>query len=64
MLTKCEEEFGVNDVVQEEIEQTDEEQATLAAENLGLDFSSVPTKVMGGEVIEILDNKEEEAIKK
>jgi hypothetical protein len=32
--------------------------------NLGLDFSSVPTKVMGGEVIEILDDEEEEAINK
>jgi hypothetical protein len=29
---------------------------------LGLDFSSVPTKVMGGEVMEILDNEEEEDI--
>ncbi len=48
--------------MQEEIEQTDKEQAMLAAENLGLDFSSVPTKVMGEEVIEILDNDEEEAI--
>ncbi len=63
MLTKREEEFGVNDVVQEEMEQTDKEQVMLAAENLGLDhFLSVPTKVMDGEVIEILDNEEEEAI--
>jgi hypothetical protein len=46
------------------MEQTDKEQAMLAAENLGLDFLSVPTKVMGGEVIEILDDEEEEAIKK
>jgi hypothetical protein len=36
----------------------------LAAENLGLDFSSVPMKGMGGEVIEILDNDEEKAINK
>jgi hypothetical protein len=49
-------------VVQEEMEQTDKEQAILAAENLGLDFSSVPTKVIGGEVIEILNDEEEEAI--
>jgi hypothetical protein len=62
MPTEREEEFGVNDVVQEEMEQTDKEQAILAAENLGLDFSSVPTKVMDGEVIEILDDEEEEAI--
>ncbi len=64
MLTEHEEEFGVNDVVQEEMEQTDKEQAMLAAENSGLDFLSVPTKVMGGEVIEILNNEEEEAINK
>jgi hypothetical protein len=64
MLTKCEEEFGVNDVVQEEMEQTDEEQAMLAAKNLGLDFLPMPTKVMGGEVIEILDDEDEEAINK
>jgi hypothetical protein len=36
----------------------------LAAENLGLDFSYVPKKVMGGEVIEILDDEEEDAINK
>jgi hypothetical protein len=64
MLTKGGEEFGVNDGVQEEMEQKDKEQAMLTAENLGLDFSSVPTKVMGGEVIEILDDEEEEAINK
>jgi hypothetical protein len=34
----------------------------LAAENLGLDFSSIPTKVSGGEVIEILNDNEEDAI--
>ncbi len=62
MLTEHEEEFGVNDVVQEEMEQTEKERAMLAAENLGLDFLSMPTKVMGGEVIEILDNEEVEAI--
>ncbi len=62
MLTEHEEEFGVIDVVQEEMEQTDKEQAILAAENSGLDFSSMSTKVIGGEVIEILDNEEEEAI--
>jgi hypothetical protein len=31
---------------------------------LGLDFSSIPTKVNGGEVIEILDDDEEEALNK
>ena len=34
----------------------------LAANNLGLDFSSVPTKVTGGEVIEILDDNEEDVL--
>jgi hypothetical protein len=63
VLTEREEEFGVNDVVQEEMEQTDEEQAMLAVENLQIDFSSMLMKVMGGEVIEILDDEEEEAIK-
>jgi hypothetical protein len=29
---------------------------------LGLDFSSVPTKVTGGEVIEILDDNEEDVM--
>ncbi len=39
-----------------------EEQAMLAANNLGLDFSSKPTKVTGGEVIEILDDSKEEVM--
>ena len=47
MLTEREEEFGVNDVVQKEMEQTDKEQVMLATENLGLYVSSVPTKVKG-----------------
>jgi hypothetical protein len=46
------------------MEQTDKEQAMLAAENLGLDFLSVPTKVMCGKVIEILDDEEEKGINK
>ncbi len=44
--------------------EADKEQVMLAAENSGLDFSSVPTKVTGGEVIEILNDEEEEAINK
>jgi hypothetical protein len=36
----------------------------LATENLGLYVSSMPTKVMGGEVIKILDNEKEDAINK
>ena len=34
----------------------------MAANNSGLDFSSVPTKVTGGEVIEILDDDEEDML--
>jgi hypothetical protein len=62
MLTKLEEACGVDEVVQDEPEQSDEQRAMLTAENLGLDFSSIPTKVSGGEVIEILDDEEEDAI--
>jgi hypothetical protein len=54
----------VDEVVQEKMEQTDKEQAMLAVENCGLDFSSLPTKVLGGEVMDILDDKEEKAINK
>jgi len=39
---------------------SDEQQVVLRANNLGLDFLSVPTEVTGGEVIEILDNDEED----
>ena len=60
MLTELEEDYGVYDVIQDEPEMSDEQRAMLAANNLGLDFLSVPTKVTGGEVIKILnDNKEE-----
>jgi hypothetical protein len=61
-LTELEEAYGVDKVVQDEPKQSDEQQAILAAENLGIDFSSIPTKVSGGEVIEILDDDEEDAI--
>jgi hypothetical protein len=64
MLTELKEAYGVDEVVQDEPEQSDEQQAMLAAENLGIDFSSIPTKVSGGEVIEILDDDEEDAIDK
>jgi hypothetical protein len=57
-----EEEYRVDDVVQDEPELSDEQRAILATQNSGLDFSSIPTKVNGGEVIEILDDNEEEAI--
>ncbi len=62
ILTAIEEEYGVDNVVQDEPELSDEQRAILAAQNSGLDFSSIPTKVNGGEVIEILDDDEEEAI--
>ncbi len=62
ILTAIEEEHGVDDVVQDEPELSDKKRAILAAQNSGLDFSSIPTKVNGGEVIKILDDDEEEAI--
>jgi hypothetical protein len=36
----------------------------MAEENSGLDFSFIPTKATGGEVIKILDNKEEDVMNK
>ncbi len=62
MLTELKEAYGVDEVVQDEPKQNDEQRAILAAENSGIDFSTVPTKVSGGEVIEILDDNEEDAI--
>ena len=64
MLTKLEEEFGIDDAVHDEPEMSDEKQAVLAANNSGLDISSVPTKVTGGEVIEILDDDAEDMMNK
>jgi hypothetical protein len=43
-------------VVQDKPEMSDEQRA------VGLDFSSVPTKVTGGEVIEILDDDKEDVL--
>ena len=48
----------------DEPEMSDEQQAVLAANNSGLDISSVPTKVTGGEVIEILDDDAEDMMNK
>ena len=59
MSTETEEEYGIDDVVQDKPEMSDEQRAVLAANNSGLDFSSVPTKMTGGEVIEILVDNEE-----
>jgi hypothetical protein len=64
MLTELEEEYGVYDVIQDEPKMSDEQQAMLAANNWGLDFLFVPTKVTGGEVIEILNDDKEEVMNK
>ena len=62
MLTELKEEYGVNEVVHDEPEESNEQQAIMAAENSGLDFLSVPTKAAGGEVIEILDDNIEDVM--
>jgi hypothetical protein len=62
MLTELEEEYGVDEVVQDEPKESNEQQAMTAAENSGLDFLSVPTKATGGEVIKILDLDEEDVM--
>jgi hypothetical protein len=59
ILTAIEEEYGVDDVVQDEPGLSNEQRALLAAQNSGLDFSSIPTKVNGGKVIKILDDDKE-----
>jgi hypothetical protein len=62
MLTELEEEYGIDNIVQDEPTMSDEQQAVLAANNSGLDFLSVPTKVTGGGVIEILNDDEEDVL--
>ncbi len=62
MLTELKEEYGVNEVVQDEPKESNEQRAMMVAENSGLDFSPIPTKATGGEVIKILDKKEEDVI--
>ncbi len=64
VLTELEEEYGVNEVVQDKPEESNEQQAMMAAENSGLDFLSIPTKATGGEVIKILNNKKEDVMNK
>ncbi len=64
ILAEIEEEYGVDNVVQDEPELSNEQSAILAAQNSGLDFSSIPTKVNGGEINEILNDDEEEVINK
>jgi hypothetical protein len=56
MLTELKEEYRIDSVVQDKPEMSDEQRT------VGLDFSSVPTKVTGGEVIEILDNDKEDVL--
>jgi hypothetical protein len=62
MLTEFEEKYGVDKVVQDKPKMNDEQRTVLAANNSGLDFLTVPTKVNGGEVIEILDNVKEDVL--
>jgi hypothetical protein len=62
ILTAIEEEYGVDNVVQDEPELSNEQRAILATQNSGLDFSSILTKVNDEEVIKILNEDEEEAI--
>ena len=64
MLTELEEEYGIDNAMQDKSEMSDEQQAVLAANNLGLDFSSVPTKVTGGEMIKILNDDKENVMNK
>jgi len=64
MLTELEEEYGISNVVKDEPEMRDEQWAVLAANKSGLDFSSVPTKVTEGGVIEILNYDKEDVLNK
>jgi hypothetical protein len=60
ILTKQEEMLGANEVIQNEPEPSDEEQAMLAAANSGIDFSSPPEDQPNkGEIIEILDDEDD-----
>jgi hypothetical protein len=64
MLTELEEEYGVNDVVQDKPKESNEQQAMMVAENSGLVFLYVPTKATGGEGIKILDDDKEDVMNK
>jgi hypothetical protein len=64
MLTELEKKCGVYEVVQDELKESNEQQAIMAAENFGLDFLSVHTKATGGEVIKILNDGKEGVINK
>jgi hypothetical protein len=64
VLTEQEEVFGVDEVVQEGTTQSNHKWARLAAENSGLDISSMLPKKVNHEknIIEILEDKEDEAL--
>jgi hypothetical protein len=62
ILMEIEEEYGVDNVVQDEPGLSNKQRALHVAQNSGLDFSSITTKMNGGEVTKILDDDEEEAI--
>jgi hypothetical protein len=64
MLMELEEEYGVDEMVQDEPKESNEQRAMMVAENSGLDFLSVPKKAAGGEVIEILNDDEEDVMNK
>jgi hypothetical protein len=58
VLTEQEDVFGVDEVVQEEPIQSNHERARLAAENSGLDFSSMlPKKNDDKKIVENLMTK-------
>jgi hypothetical protein len=62
MLPELKEENEVDEVVQDEPNESNEQQVIMLAENSGLDFSPVHTKVTGGELIEILDGNKEDVM--
>ncbi len=64
VLTEQEEVFGVDKVVQEGTTQSNHEQARLAAENSGLDYSSMLQKKVNhkNNIVEILEDEEDEAL--
>ncbi len=66
VLTGQEEVFGVDEVVQKGPTQSNHEWARLVVENSGLDFfSMLPKKVNNkNKIVEILEDKEDEALDK
>ncbi len=63
ILTKQEEMIGVHEVIQSEPEQSNEEQAMLAAANSGIDFSLPPEDQPNSvEIIEILKDEDDDIL--